>query len=447
MRFGPAWVTTSVGKYITNCVTVERTIPMSVPVEALEPSVVKSITVKVKKLTESLDQKRFEKVIWEGVDFGQSITNCEFADCVFRRCKFPSIMRTVFKTCEFLECVSTARHFQHTVWSRCAFVECVLESVTFSKCEFERTNCGWVMSRVTVDNTKFVESSMDIRAKSCILRNAMLERSRFPSSSCLLACTFDTVTLRGVTIHSARFDGTRYMKCVFDACNIGKNTKMVNCTWEYCTFKRGCVLDSELVGAQMVYTSYDATQFMRNDLYMGRIDHVTFKGGDFAYNNLQKAHLRDITFDACDTRDNRKTDTVFCNVDSKGKEIGDVVAWFKPEFKDYRTSYSYTLTGLSMIGTPVIEVVVSCESNIQKWVTFPVKASLLRQSQMLQITKASTSTFASLLPFSAVSDEVVFSHLIVGDQMYIATRADVSGVEHVGFVPKPRILKQRSNSI
>ena len=87
----------------------------------------------------------------------------------------------------------------------------------------------------------------------------------------------------------------------------------------------------------------------------------------------------------------------------------------------------------------------SCANNHQSRVVFCTSEEVLARASLLQLTKVSTSTLSSFLPFSVAPDNA-FSHIMVGDQTYLVETVTLGADEFVGFVAVPREIRKRSNS-
>ena len=283
------------------------------------------------------------------------------------------------------------------------------------------------------------------KTQNCTFTNNKFERFNFISNTHIVKAVFTGSSFDSLTIREVTFSDSSFKNCSFNQIN-QSTSQCIRCSFPYCSLFKCTYSDNKFVRCTYDHFTVKHSNLLRNNYEGSSMDHTTFERTNFSYNNLTKGSFYNINFTFCTTRDNNKTDAVFCNSEMLTSTNMEVLSYFKDDFTS-RDSYTYHLKLIFPNGTthPIQDQDVAVKDTAPS-ATFIVSYELLNACSVIQVTKTPNSTFGSLFLYSA-NEEEVFKHIMIDNKMYLLGKKIINGTNYVGFVPPVTIKKKRSNSL
>lgn len=377
------------------------------------------------------------------------IEHCVFKNCEFKTISMPALLNTTFSGCTFTNCTWCNTVLRNIEWIGCTFNQCTFSNASVRSCICFQCTCHWDVSHSQMASLTLQDSSLVGTIAHTEFKSGKFERVVVGKESAWIACGFNSTTLESVQLLGT-LNNVSFKQCSLHSCKALCSAKLIHSTFAYSSIQSCYFLESDFSGTTFLHTQITSTKILRANFRNAQLHHVTFEFGTFSYNTLWGAELMNIVFNLCATKANNKEHATFSNVLHKMDLSVSIELFFKEDFQ-YRTSYTYELEGVFGNGDAMVtdqKMVAVCAKEDSKSILFTTSAEFVELAALLTVKKVSTSRFAFVIPFSAVSDESVFTHMTVNGHTTVVKEAMIAGSALTGFDPRPNSrLRQRSRSL
>ena len=401
--------------------------------------------ITVEEPSRVLENKHLKNQTMKNQRFKDAV-NVEFSNCTFNSVVFQSLSRCSFTKCEFSGC-TFHRNLTNVKFVKCKHHRTNLTEIVLHECLFEKTQVSDVTAMFTnFDAVNFIDGEFSSRkTQKCSFMNCQFLRFNILPTTVLENATFTGTVFDALTIRESVFSDTNFKNCVFQTVNQTRSS-FERCSFPYTSLKRCTFSDNQYTRCQYDHFVVKFSNLLRNSFEGSRMDHTSFERTNFSYNNLTKGVFYNIKFTFCVTRDNCKTDAVFCNSEMLTSSQMEVVCGFKPGFKS-TDAYQYRIKLLSANGGALVlpDQVVTVSHGAPS-ATFLVSYDLLNMATMIQIEKTSNTTFGNIFNYSASNEEII-NHIRIDDKMYMHGKKRINGKEYIGFIANKSTRGVRSKSL